>query len=120
MLGGILGVDRSQSVACIIGCLIEDVEGESFICWWKETLALAKGMDGASSASNTLQDRGNNLCSKNLMLLRRAKEEWTPIELKTWSSKTISGSLEDRVGGKFIATGYLCAHQGQSLLAGKE
>ena len=38
--------------------------------------------------------------AKNLMLLRRVEEDWTPIVLKTWESKTISGSLEAEVGGK--------------------
>ena len=35
---------------------------------------------------------------QNVMLLRQMKEEWTPIELKTWASRTISGFLEDRIG----------------------
>ena len=34
---------------------------------------------------------------KNFMLLRRLEKEWTPIELNTWASKTISGCLEARV-----------------------
>ena len=37
--------------------------------------------------------------AKNLMLLRLVDEEWTPIVLKTWASKTISVSLEAKVGG---------------------
>ena len=36
------------------------------------------------------------------MLLRQMKEEWTPIELKTWASRTISGCIEDRVGGEKV------------------
>ena len=30
------------------------------------------------------------------------EEEWTPIELNTWYSKTICGCLEARVGGKQV------------------
>ena len=36
------------------------------------------------------------------MLLIQLEEEWTPIELKTWASKTISGCLESRVGGNKV------------------
>ena len=43
--------------------------------------------------------------AKKLMLLRRVEEEWTPIVLKTWASKTISVSLEDKVGGKSLQLG---------------
>ena len=35
--------------------------------------------------------------SYNVMLLRRMEEEWTPIDLNTFSSKIISVCLEDRV-----------------------
>ena len=36
--------------------------------------------------------------SHNALLLRKMEEEWTPIGLKTWDYKTISGCLEARVG----------------------
>ena len=39
------------------------------------------------------------------MLLRRVEEEWTPIMLKSWASKTTSGSIEDKVGGKQVKLG---------------
>ena len=39
------------------------------------------------------------------MLLRRMEEDWTPIKLKTWESKTISGFPEARVGGKHVQLG---------------
>ena len=40
--------------------------------------------------------------SNNLMLPWLMEEEWTPIELKTWDSNTISGWLYARVGGKQV------------------
>ena len=43
--------------------------------------------------------------AKNLMLLRRVDEEWTPIVLKTWALKTISDSLEAKFGGKPVQLG---------------
>ena len=43
--------------------------------------------------------------AKNLMLLRQMDEEWTPIELKTWASKTISGCPEANVGGNQLQLG---------------
>ena len=39
------------------------------------------------------------------MLLRQMDEEWTPIELKTWASKTISGCPEANVGGNQLQLG---------------
>ena len=38
--------------------------------------------------------------AKKIMLLRRVEEEWTPIVLKTWASKNISGRIEAKVGGE--------------------
>ena len=32
-------------------------------------------------------------------------EEWNPIKLKTWTSKTTSGCLESKVGGKQVQLG---------------
>ena len=43
--------------------------------------------------------------AKNIMLLRRMEERWTPILLKTCYSKTISGFLEAKVGGKQVRLG---------------
>ena len=42
---------------------------------------------------------------KNIMLMRQMEEEWTHIVLNTWSSKTISGCLEDEVGGNQVHMG---------------
>ena len=38
----------------------------------------------------------------NGMLSIQREEEWKPIELNTWTSKTISGCLEARVEGKQV------------------
>ena len=43
--------------------------------------------------------------AKHIMLLRQVKEEWTPTVLKTFSSKSISGSLEAKVEEKQIQQG---------------
>ena len=43
--------------------------------------------------------------AKNLMLLSRLEEEWTPIVLKTWASNTISGILDDKVRGDQLQMG---------------
>ena len=37
--------------------------------------------------------------SQNVVLLIQVEEGWTPVELKTWSYRTIIGCLETRVGG---------------------
>ena len=36
----------------------------------------------------------------NVTMLRLMEEEWNPIELNNWDSNTISGWLNDRVGGR--------------------
>ena len=33
------------------------------------------------------------------------EEDWTLVLLKTWESKTISGFLEDNIGGKQVQLG---------------
>ena len=43
--------------------------------------------------------------AQNIMLLRQMDEEWTPIKLKTWASKTISGCIEARVWGEQVHLG---------------
>ena len=40
--------------------------------------------------------------AQNAMLLRQREEDYNPIELKNWDSKTISGCLKARVGGKQV------------------
>ena len=39
------------------------------------------------------------------MLIIGIDEEWTPIELKTWGDRTISGCLKTRVGGEQVQLG---------------
>ena len=56
------------------------------------------------------------------MLLRRVEEELTPIMLNTWESKTISGSLEDKVVvnplqmGTFAPINYKVCWQGNKTV----
>ena len=38
--------------------------------------------------------------AKNIMLMMRMEEKLNNIEIKTWESRTVSGFLDTRVGGK--------------------
>ena len=67
VLGIRLGVDRSQYVERTNEFLLEYYKGKYLICWWKETWAFSKGMEGASSASSTSME-------KNILLLIRVEE----------------------------------------------
>ena len=48
------------------------------------------------------------------------EEEWTPIELKTWYSKTICGCLEARVGGNNVKLGNFVPIKDKVLWQGKK
>ena len=65
--------------------------------------------------SSIFQDRRGNLWRKNIMLLRLMEEEWTPIVLKAWASKTISGCLKAKVGGKQVHLGTFAPIKGKSF-----
>ena len=54
------------------------------------------------------------------MLLRRVEEELTPIMLNTWESKTISGSLEDKVGRKQVQLGTFAPIKDEVCCQGKK
>ena len=72
-------------------------------------------MERSSSASSILQGRGATYRANYLMLLRKIEEKWTPIELKTWASKTISGCLEDNVGYKKAQMGTFSPIKGKAF-----
>ena len=40
--------------------------------------------------------------AQNIILMMRMEEKLNPINIKTWASRTISGCLDTRVGGKKV------------------
>ena len=60
---------------------------------WQVVRVLHHKAGGSTDSANTF------------MLLIRMDEEWNPIELKTWASKTISCFPEDNFLGEYCAAG---------------
>ena len=40
--------------------------------------------------------------AQNIILIKTMEDKLTPIKIKTWASRTVSGCLDTRVGGKKV------------------
>ena len=105
VLGVVLGVDRSRSIAGDKAQILEDGEGEYILCRGKKNGMIPKVWRGKVVRVLNCKTGGETDGSNNFMLLRQMEEKWTPIELNTWTTKTISACLEDRVGEKQVQLG---------------